>query len=544
MLRLLPLQLATLAAALSLSIIPLMRHFASRLGLVDLPEARKVHSMPTPRVGGWGITVGSVLSLALWLKFDPSTTAFVAGVCVLFAFGIWDDIKQIGHWQKFLGQLLAVGAVVCYGGLVITHLPLIDTPIPAWIGRPLTIFSLIGAINATNHSDGLDGLAAGESILTLIGAAILGYLSGNIVVIGIALALFGAILGFLRYNSHPARVFMGDSGSQVLGFTLGYLTLDLTQRADTAYSAGISLLLLGLPIADILMVLWQRIRSGENWFRATRNHLHHRLLDIGFAHYQTVIILYSVHALLVMAAVLLRYHPDSQVLGVYLGVLAGLFLLLSGAEAIGWRANRPLERGSIARAFASAFAAIDASSERVILAAALLLMVLGAIWAAHVPHEIGVVAAVLAPLLAAELWLARDRDVRLPIVRLSVYLAAIASSYLYVYAPGVIAYHDVEWIVSSLIGVMMLAIAVHVWRASPKRFDTTPTDYLIGFVLIALVVFAGFEPRLRPVVQIIVYAVVLLYGCEVMMGAAARRGHSLQVAAILTLTIIAARGLI
>ena len=204
-------------------------------------------------------------------------------------------------------------------------------------GKPFTVFALVGAINAVNHSDGLDGLAAGECMLSLIALATLGFLAGSTLVMGLALAAVGGLLGFLRYNSHPARVFMGDSGSQVLGFTVAFLTIYLTQVADTALSAALPLLLLGVPIADILAVLYQRIAGGMNWFKASRNHVHHRLLDLGFRHYETVIIIYSIQASLVVSAVLLRYQSDSTIAAVYLLVAAALFAVLTLAERSGWR---------------------------------------------------------------------------------------------------------------------------------------------------------------------------------------------------------------
>ncbi len=216
---------------------------------------------------------------------------------------------------------MAAGLVVYHGDMYVARLPFFDSMVldPS-IGKPFTIFALVGVINAINHSDGLDGLASGESMLSLIAIAFLGYLCGNALVIGMALATIGGTLGFLRYNTHPARVFMGDAGSQFLGFTLGVLLVYLTQVAFTTTSAALPLLLLGLPIADIIAVLYQRISGGMHWFKATRNHVHHRLLSLGFSHFQTVVIIYSIQAALVVGAVLLRYQSDYLVAGLYLAI--------------------------------------------------------------------------------------------------------------------------------------------------------------------------------------------------------------------------------
>ncbi len=165
-------------------------------------------------------------------RADPLLQSFAAGGLILFVFGLWDDAKQVSHWIKFVGQIVAAGLVVYHGDLYVARLPFFDSMVldPS-IGKPFTIFALVGVINAINHSDGLDGLASGESMLSLIAIAFLGYLCGNALVIGMALATIGGTLGFLRYNTHPARCSWATPGSQFLGFTLGVLLVYLTQVA-------------------------------------------------------------------------------------------------------------------------------------------------------------------------------------------------------------------------------------------------------------------------------------------------------------------------
>jgi UDP-GlcNAc:undecaprenyl-phosphate GlcNAc-1-phosphate transferase len=544
------LQLSTLAAALSLLIIPLMWRLAPRLGLVDLPDARKVHKVPVPRVGGWGITIGSLIPLLLWVKLDPALMSFIVGILILFVFGIWDDLRNIGHWSKFSGQLLAAGVVVYYGNLYVARVPFLDGEVlNAAIGKPLTMFALVGTINALNHSDGLDGLAAGESMLSLIGAAILGYLANSVAVISVALAMMGGVLGFLRYNSHPARVFMGDAGSQVLGFALGFLAVYLTQRADTALSAALPLLLLGVPVADILVVLYKRIWGGMNWFMASRNHAHHRLLDLGFAHYQTVIIIYSIHAALVFAAVLLRYESDLRVLATYLVMMSALFGGLVLAERSGWRV---VSRDAVGTDRISSWWAQLKTRKLRVVAGQLIsviapaLMLLGSIWVASIPREVGLVAAVFAALLGVELWLARARPLRTSVVRVTMYVAAIASAYLIVSYPGLTAPRAVETAAIAAIAALVVAIGAYVRFAVEDKFDTTPTDFLIMFALLALIVLAAIDSSAssRALVEIIVFAVVLLYSCEVLIGRSVQRWNGFNMAALTSLIVMAVRGLI
>jgi UDP-GlcNAc:undecaprenyl-phosphate GlcNAc-1-phosphate transferase len=544
------LQLSTLAAALSLLIIPLMWRLAPRLGLVDLPEARKVHKVPVPRVGGWGITIGSLIPLLLWVKLDPPLVSFIVGILILFVFGIWDDLRNIGHWTKFFGQLLAAGVVVYYGNLYVARIPFLDgDALNAAIGKPLTMFALVGTINAINHSDGLDGLAAGESMLSLIGVAILGYLADSVAVISIALAMMGGVLGFLRYNSHPARVFMGDAGSQVLGFALGFLAVYLTQRADTALSAALPLLLLGVPVADILVVLCKRIWGQMNWFRASRNHAHHRLLDLGFAHYQTVIIIYSIHAALVFTAVVLRYESDLRVSVTYLVMMSALFGGLVLAERRGWRVARRHAAG--ADGVSSWWEQLKTTKLRVVARQLISLvapglMLLGSIWVARIPREIGLGAAVFAALLATELWLARARPLRTSVVRVTMYVAAIASAYLIVSYPGLAAQRVVETAAIAAMAALVVAIGAYVRFAVEDKFGTTPTDFLIIFALLALIVLAAIDSSAssRALVEVIVYAVVLLYSCEVLIGRSVQRWNGFNMAALTALTVMAIRGLL
>ena len=277
--------------AISMVLIPVMVRLAPRLGMIDKPDPRKVHAVPIPRVGGVGIVLGALLPIALLLPLDQSLIAYVFGALVLFGFGVLDDCRELGHYVKFIGQIIAVIAVVYFGDVYVTQLPFMGgEAISETAGRLFTVFAMVGLINAINHSDGLDGLAGGESLLSLAGIAYLSYLAGGMTVTLIALATIGGLFGFMRFNTHPARIFMGDGGSQFLGFTLGFLAVLLTQDVNPVLSPALPALLLGLPIADIIADFIQRIYHKMNWFRATRNHIHHRLLDLGFHHYESVVV--------------------------------------------------------------------------------------------------------------------------------------------------------------------------------------------------------------------------------------------------------------
>ena len=535
----------TLAVAVSMLIIPLVRRVAPRLGLVDMPDPRKVHTVPIPRVGGWGITLGTLLPLVLVLKLDPLVQSFLIGCAILFAFGSWDDARTIGHWPKFVGQLAAAGIVVYYGDLWVSRVPFIDGTLPADLGKPFTMFALIGVINAINHSDGLDGLAGGESVLSLIALAILGYMSGSALVLSIALATIGGIFGFLRYNSHPAYVFMGDSGSQVLGFTLGFLVVYLTQVANTAVSAALPLLILGLPITDILSVLYQRIRGGANWFKASRNHLHHRLLELGFDHSETVVIIYLVQAVFVVSAVLARYEPDITVTLIYGAGITGLLWAIHAGERRHWLLPRGGVESKLTRALNSLkrSKAIVKGALLVISVLTPVVMLISALLVARVPSDFAVAAAVLAVLPATQLlW---PRAMRPALLRLAVYATAIFPAYLLISYPEVIP-PVVQSLITAVIVVLALAIVVYVRFSAEQRFGTTPTDYLIVCGVVALTVFGSIEVNSREVVEAVLLATVLSYACEIIVGTAPQSPgrRVLQLSTIGTLLIITLRGVL
>lgn len=520
-------------------IIPFAWKLAPRLGMMDKPDPRKVHSQPIPRVGGWGIVLGTLLPIVISMKLDPLVQSFVVGGLTLFLYGMWDDAKELNHWSKFIGQLFAAGLVVYYGGLYVTNFPFFGAVAPEY-GKPFTVFALMGMINAINHSDGLDGLAGGESLLSLIAISYLGYLATNSFTVLIAFATIGGILGFLRYNTHPAQVFMGDAGSQFLGFALGFLAVYLTQVAHPALSPGLPLLFLGLPISDIIVVLFKRIKGKMNWFKATRNHVHHRLLDLGFDHYETVVIIYSVQATLVILAVVLRYQADWLVTFAYFAVILSLFVGLTVAEQQGWKRHQIGESG-IAH-LVRRLTRDDSASGLPLLTISIILpafMLAGSLFSHSVPRDFGVVSAVLTLMIAVEMLRRRDSVA----MRLGMYVAAVFASYLFIKFPPHIGL-PVQHISMVFIVLLAVAIGIFVKYSTTIKFGTTPTDYLIGFGVLALVVFGGIDVKARETVQIIMYAVVLLYACEAILGRYAGRWHVLNVATMLCLLSMAVRGLI
>ena len=533
------------AMVVSMVLIPLMARLAPRIGMVDRPEARKVHVKPIPRAGGVGIVLGALVPLVLWLPFDDLFVAYLFGALALLAFGMWDDIQELGHYVKFIGQFAAVIAVVYYGDLYVTQLPFMDAGLSESAGRIFTVIAMVGMINAVNHSDGLDGLAGGMSLLSLSAMAYLAYLSdgeGSFLII-VALAALGGIVGFLRYNTHPATVFMGDGGSQFLGFTAGFLAVYLMEHVNTAASRALPALLLGLPIVDILAVFAQRIYHGMNWFRASKNHIHHRLLALGFDHYESVVIIYSVQTLFVVSALFMMYESDTLILSLYLGVCALVFAFLIVAERNKWRAHRSKRRTGLAKIVDSIkkhrlFATIP--MRFVSVAIPVLFVVIGLI-ASEVPRDLGVVSAILAAILLLYQALQRDKDTT--VLQVVTYVTAAFVVYLQTrycrhWEPLLDTIETVYFV------LLALAIGITIRYGRKGEFKTTPMDYLVIFV----VLFAGFLlhnlPEKAELGAMAVKLMVLFYGCELIITRMRKLVHLLTIATLITLTTFAIRGLI
>ena len=318
---------------------PLMR-LAGRLNIVDLPDPRKVHSRAIPRIGGIAMIAAAVALILLWAPHTASVLWYVAGVGVIACFGVWDDRRGLDYRLKFLGQLLAVLCVVFGGDIYIRFLPFSGLePVGYWVSVPLTVFALLGITNAINLADGLDGLAGGTSFISIAVIGLLAFMAEDSNLLVLCTAVLGGIVGFLRYNTHPAQVFMGDAGSQFLGFSAGVLVLILTQQTNPAISPLIPLLILGLPILDTLLVMGQRLYEGRSPFKPDKNHIHHKLLALGFDQYEAVGIIYTIQAVMVTSAVFMRYESDWLNAAWFAGLCMSILVLFRCANRAGWRAH-------------------------------------------------------------------------------------------------------------------------------------------------------------------------------------------------------------
>src|SRR3569832_892670 len=215
------------AMLVTMALIPPLMRMATRLQIVDLPYERKVHCVAIPRVGGLAMVAGAILPLIVWLWSLPQVMGLLMGIIVIVTFGVWDDRADLDYRLKFAGQCIAaVGG--WWMGVRVEELPWIGEIAPFW-SLGFTVLALLAVTNAVNLADGLDGLAGGSTLLSLAAIAVLGYIANQMAVVLIALAVMGSILGFLRYNTHPACVIMGDGGRHYLGFSAGVLAIYAVQ---------------------------------------------------------------------------------------------------------------------------------------------------------------------------------------------------------------------------------------------------------------------------------------------------------------------------
>ena len=321
------------AFLISLLITPLSIKLGRRWKIIDRPGGRRQHHTEISRLGGVALFAGFVgtgliifafSALGIWSPIGAEDGKLLTGVllgsCLIFAFGLWDDYKQLPSWPQFVAQF-GVALIAIAFDIIVERvtLPFFGyTIFPGWITYPLTIFWVMGMINTVNWLDGLDGLAAGVAAIAGLLFSIHALSLGQTTVALFPLALAAACLGFLPFNFHPARVFMG-SGSMLLGFALASLSILAPAKVATA------LLVLGIPILDVAWLIIQRWRQQGSPVRAGRDHLHYRLLDLGLSQRQIVLLYYAFCATFGILALIIEVRLFKLMT---LGVMGSLTLFL------------------------------------------------------------------------------------------------------------------------------------------------------------------------------------------------------------------------
>ncbi len=300
----------TVAFLVSYAVTPPVKSFAEKIGAVDQPSERRINKIPIPRMGGLAIFLGFVLTVLLFVPLNTQVTGILLGSVIIALMGAVDDIVSLNAWVKLAGQIVAA-VVVIRCGVVFSAItnpnPLSQTTTIqiGWLSVPLTVFWIVACTNAVNLIDGLDGLAVGVSAISSITMLVVSLIVSDPVVSLLLAALTGACLGFVPYNRNPAKIFMGDVGSQLLGFVLGTVSTLGLFKLHAIITFLVPLLALALPLADTTFAFFRRILRGQSPFHPDRGHLHHRLLDLGMSQKQAVAVMYGISAVLGLSAVLM-----------------------------------------------------------------------------------------------------------------------------------------------------------------------------------------------------------------------------------------------
>jgi UDP-GlcNAc:undecaprenyl-phosphate GlcNAc-1-phosphate transferase len=536
-----------LSIFVTMALIPVFSRFAVRLHALDVPDWRKVHSQPIPRIGGLAMAIGTVVSALLWIQSASFVQGYLIGASIIVLVGLLDDIKGIDYRAKFAGQAAAALVMIFVGGIKIKSLGTLipeSALLPEWFAIPFTLLVIVGVTNAINLADGLDGLAGGICLLSLGCLGYLAFLEQNTVVTLLAMSLSGAIFGFLRFNTYPATVFMGDTGSQLLGFSVIGLALNLTQ-GQTALGQLLPLLIVGFPILDTATVMVERLVQRRPLFAADKNHLHHKLMGFGLFHTEAVLAIYLAQAAFVIAATVFRFHSDWRVLLVYV-LLSGIILggLLVG-EQEKWRLERQgffdrVVKGRL-RSLREGQAFIRVSFGIVKLGLPLLLMV-----TCFLPGSVPGYFAVLCACAGAAVAL--GYLVRKPWGRW------VLVTTLYLFIPFIVFFGEAErgaWFVSywpklytaSYVLVALFVILTLKWTRRRAGFRITPMDFLILFIVFAVAVLPGDYSKEYHLGTVAARIVTLFFAYEVLIGELRGELGPVAWSTVAALLLVAVRGL-
>jgi UDP-GlcNAc:undecaprenyl-phosphate GlcNAc-1-phosphate transferase len=330
-----------MGGVVSFAVSPAVRRFAHIIGAIDVPrDGRRIHKKPISRLGGLAIFAGTLASILVFYEISRPVRGILLGSVIIVVLGIIDDVVRLKAWVKLLVQIAAALVPVFHDVVIkffsnpifFSDVSYIDLGVLSW---PLTVLWIVAITNSVNLIDGLDGLAVGVSAISSLTLLVIALLLTQPEVAVIMAALAGACVGFMPYNLNPAKMFMGDTGATFLGYVLACVSILGLFKFYTIISFAVPFLVLGLPIFDTVMAVVRRLSSGHSPIAPDRSHVHHRLIDMGFSQKQSVAILYTLSAILGLAAVLLT--TSGEIKAMYF-LLAVIVAVLVGARL--FRMNR------------------------------------------------------------------------------------------------------------------------------------------------------------------------------------------------------------
>lgn len=335
-----------MAGAVAAVMTPFAIWLAPRIGAMDIPkDNRRVHNKPMPRFGGIAIFAGILIGLLIFAREDRGMVPVMVGCAMIYVLGAIDDLKNLRPLVKLLGQILCASVSFAMG----LRIPFITNyfgegnmvfgEVACYV---MTVLWLISITNAVNLIDGLDGLAAGISAISALCIGFVAFIHGHYVPTVGMMVIAGAALGFLPYNFHPARIFMGDGGSQLLGFAIAAMSILGTVKSAAVVVVAIPAIVLGLPIFDTIMAIIRRVIRRQSIGTADKEHLHHRIMKAGFGQRRAVLLMYCISGILGIMAVMYSRELMVECLGLaaIAIILVGVVLTDTGNNKVNVRGKR------------------------------------------------------------------------------------------------------------------------------------------------------------------------------------------------------------
>ncbi len=322
-----------LAVVVALAVTPLAIKLAPKIGAMDIPkDDRRMHSKAMPRFGGMAIFAGIVVSLTVYGHHDKEIVSILICCVIIYVVGVIDDLKNMKPMVKLAGQVVC-GAALYFQGIRIEFVTnyfgdgnMIFGDVACFL---VTVLWVVAITNAVNLIDGLDGLAAGISAISALCIGYVAYIHGQYMTTMAMMVIAGASLGFLPFNFHPAKTFMGDSGSQLLGFALAAFSIIGAVKSSTIIVVIIPALVMGLPIFDTLMAIIRRTMRHQSFATADKEHFHHRIMKAGYGQKRSVMLMYCVSAIMGIVAVLYSRGYTIEYLGLLAVEAMLIYVLLS-----------------------------------------------------------------------------------------------------------------------------------------------------------------------------------------------------------------------
>lgn len=493
------------------------------------------------------MALGAFVPIIVWAPMSEFLKSVLIGAGILVIFGLVDDIREISFKTKFIGQIIAALIVILYGGLNIESIGMF-TPrnfiIPIWLSIPFTLIVIVTITNAINLSDGLDGLAGGISLLTFLFIGYLSYLSKFQAFEIMSVAMVGAIFGLLRYNTHPATVFMGDAGSQLLGFVAITLSLALTKESNQI-SLVLVLLIMGIPVIDTLSVIIQRIIKGRSPFSADKNHLHHKIMNLGFYHSESVLLLYIWHASLVCMGFIFRFMPAWFLLSFYVLFSGALLSAIFIGDRNGWKIQRydfidKVIKGHLRKLREENV--IIKFSFKAVETGFIFLFLFSCFLPQHIPVYFSIASMAILGLIIFT-WKIKRK-----------WTAAVNEISIFLMIPFLVylSEKDVAYLINTTLiktyafsfGILIFFVLLTLKFTRRKGFKSTPMDYLI--LIIALVVPNLPDERIREWQMGLIAAkiIALFFTYEIIKAELRLDTKKLEVTGIVALVVISMRGML